>query len=54
MKAANLTAVFKTYHKLQGSQTLSHFPSSDTRFKTYHKLQGSQTLGMNADDEGFV
>ena len=37
--------VFKTYHKLQGSQT-QHAQTFDTdMFKTYHKLQGSQTRG---------
>ena len=35
---------FKTYHKLQGSQTLICMLKVSLKFKTYHKLQGSQTL----------
>ena len=34
---------FKTYHKLQGSQTLADIAAVTDKFKTYHKLQGSQT-----------
>ena len=36
-------APFKTYHKLQGSQTISFNTTFTFLFKTYHKLQGSQT-----------
>ena len=36
-------APFKTYHKLQGSQTLCFIGQILKPFKTYHKLQGSQT-----------
>ena len=35
--------MFKTYHKLQGSQTISLCLWVACPFKTYHKLQGSQT-----------
>ena len=35
---------FKTYHKLQGSQTHVCSNARKKKFKTYHKLQGSQTL----------
>ena len=34
---------FKTYHKLQGSQTQFTSKVQNKPFKTYHKLQGSQT-----------
>ena len=34
---------FKTYHKLQGSQTTKEEAKAKLKFKTYHKLQGSQT-----------
>ena len=36
--------MFKTYHKLQGSQTRGMDGTRRLRFKTYHKLQGSQTV----------
>ena len=36
-------ALFKTYHKLQGSQTEVTNLQNKLEFKTYHKLQGSQT-----------
>ena len=35
--------LFKTYHKLQGSQTMVLGSHIHQLFKTYHKLQGSQT-----------
>ena len=38
-----LRYLFKTYHKLQGSQTIITLHLSSFWFKTYHKLQGSQT-----------
>ena len=40
--------MFKTYHKLQGSQTGSHIHQLFPQFKTYHKLQGSQTNGVTS------
>ena len=40
---------FKTYHKLQGSQTRIIFWQFNIWFKTYHKLQGSQTTGKSYD-----
>ena len=36
--------MFKTYHKLQGSQTFIDRAHVLNQFKTYHKLQGSQTI----------
>ena len=36
--------MFKTYHKLQGSQTDYDLSKYEELFKTYHKLQGSQTI----------
>ena len=36
--------MFKTYHKLQGSQTSDIPVTNMLSFKTYHKLQGSQTM----------
>ena len=36
--------LFKTYHKLQGSQTKRDLNGEEPAFKTYHKLQGSQTI----------
>ena len=38
---------FKTYHKLQGSQTTPLLSLSGNSFKTYHKLQGSQTCSRD-------
>ena len=38
--------MFKTYHKLQGSQTHFRVMAEKLKFKTYHKLQGSQTSNL--------
>ena len=43
MVLSSRATTFKTYHKLQGSQTGINAFTPSTLFKTYHKLQGSQT-----------
>ena len=43
-KKINVIALFYTYKKLQGSQTLLTTPNFLLLFYTYKKLQGSQTL----------
>ena len=43
MVSESVLSSFKTYHKLQGSQTEKQLADQAYEFKTYHKLQGSQT-----------